>query len=260
VAVAWIGFAGAVIAALIGGAVAWRQAGLSQRQAEMADRLARSQAETERELARLQSELQIEQHRSDALFDRGLHAEDVLATYREPLAAAAFDLQSRIYNILRMDFFDKWANGKARTDAAVESTLFRLAQYFGWSEILRRKIQFLSFPEDEETRKVAGLQADICRCFLTDSYGVGLMLWSDEQRALGEQMIVEENGDVLCMGYARFRKQCEDTFSVHREWLREEIAEAGVNDRLRDAQHLLCDLVETLDSRRVRYNQNLERA
>jgi plasmid maintenance system antidote protein VapI len=216
VAVAWIGFAGAVIAALISGAVAWRQASLAQRQADMADRLARAQAETQQQLARLQSELQIEQHKREALFERDLRAEDVLATYREPLAAAAFDLQSRIYNILRMDFFDKWANGKARTDAAVDSTLFRLAQYFGWSEILRRKIQFLSFPEDEETRKVARLQADICRCFLTDSYGVNLMLWSDEQRALGEQMIVEENGDVLCMGYARFRTRCEDTFSLHR--------------------------------------------
>lgn len=259
-AVAWIGFAGAVIAALISGAVAWRQASLAQRQADMADRLARAQAETQQQLARLQSELQIEQHKREALFERDLRAEDVLATYREPLAAAAFDLQSRIYNILRMDFFDKWANGKARTDAAIESTLFRLAQYFGWSEILRRKIQFLSFPEDQETRKVARLQADIARCFLTDRYGLALMLWTDEQRALGEQMIVEENGDVLCMGYARFRKQCDDTFSLHREWLRKEITEPGVNDRLRDAQHLLCDLVETLDSRRVRYTQNLDRA
>ena len=259
-AVTWIGFAGALIAALISGVVAWRQSNLSQRQAEMADRLARSQAETQQELARLQSGLQIEQHKREALFDRGLHAQDVLATYREPLAAAAYDLQSRLYNILRLDFFDKWANGKARTDAAIESTLFRLAQYFGWSEILRRKIQFLSFPEDEETRKVARLQADICRCFLTDGYGVGLMLCSDEQRALGEQMIVEENGDVLRMGYARFQKQCEDTFSAHREWLCKEIVEGGANERRGDAQHLLCELVETLDSRRVRYTQDLERA
>jgi uncharacterized protein (DUF2267 family) len=259
-AVAWIGFAGAVIAAIIGGAVAWRQTTSSQRQAEMTDKLERSQAEMHKELARLQSELELEQHKREALFDRSLHAEDVLATYREPLAAAAFDLQSRLYNVLRMDFFNTWGNGNARTDAAIDSTLFRLAQYFGWSEILRRKIQFLSFPEDEDTRKVARLQEDIRDCFLSHRYGVGLMLWSDEQRALGEQMIVEEYGDVLCMGYARFRKQCDDSFKVHREWLRREIGEAGVKDRLRDAQHLLCALVETLDSRQVRYTQSLERA
>lgn len=73
-------------------------------------------------------------------------------------------------------------------------------------------------------------------------------------------MIVEENGDVLCMGYAGLRKHCDDTFSVHRDWPRNEIAEPGVNDRLRDAQHLPCDLVETLDSRQVRYTRNLDRA
>jgi hypothetical protein len=241
-AVAWIGFAGAVIAALISAAVALRQSKLSGR------------------LARLQADLDAERHEREALFDRSLHAADVLATYREPLAAAAYDLQSRIYNILCMDFFRKWGTAAEHAEDAVTSTLFRLAQYFGWTEILRRKIQFLSFPEDEETRRVAGLQSDIARCFLTDSYGLALMIWSDEQRAIGEQMIVEEHGDVLCMGYSRFRERCADTFLVHRERLRKEIHDPRVNERLRDVQHLLCDLVETLDRRRVRYTENLERA
>jgi hypothetical protein len=242
VAVAWIGFAGALVAGCISAAVALRQSGLSER------------------LARLQSDLDTERHEREALFDRGLQAADVLATYREPLAAAAYDLQSRIYNILRMDFFGKWGNANEHSEDAITSTLFRLAQYFGWTEILRRKIQFLSFPEDEETRKVARLQSDIAHCFLTDSYGLTLMIWSDEQRAIGEQMIVQEQGDTLCMGYATFRERCADTFLAHRERLQNEIGEPGVNERLRDAHHLLCDLVETLDRRRVRYTQNLDRA
>ncbi len=241
-AVAWIGLAGAVIAALISAAVALRQSTLSER------------------LARLQSDLDTEVHERAALFDRGLRAADVLATYREPLAAAAYDLQSRMYNVLRLDFFAKWGEADGYAEEAITTTLFRLAQYFGWSELLRRKIQFLSFPEDEETRKVARLQSAIAQCFLTDDYGVALMIWSDEQRAIGERMIVEENGDVLSMGYARFRERCADTFLSYREQLVKEIGAPGVNDRLRDAQHLLCDLVETLDSRRVRYISNLDRA
>jgi hypothetical protein len=241
-AIAWIGFAGAVIAALISAGVALRQSSLSER------------------VARLQRDLDAELHEREALFDRSLKAAEVLARYREPLAAAAYDLQSRIYNIVRLDFFGKWGNSSEHAEDAYTSTLFRLAQYFGWTEILRRKIQFLSFPEDDDTRKVARLQSDITRCFLTDDYGLALMIWSDEQRAIGEQMIIEDYGDVLCMGYARFRERCADTFLAHRERLRKEIADHGVNDRLRDAQHLLCDLVETLDSQRVRYTQNLERA
>ena len=57
----------------------------------------------------------------------------------------------------------------------------------------------------------------------------------------------------MSMGYARFRERCADTFLSYREQLVKEIGDPRVNDRLRDAQHLLCDLVETLDSRRVRY-------
>ena len=175
-AVAWIGLAGAVIAALVSAAVGLRQSTLSER------------------LARLQSDLDTERHERVALFDRSLQAADVLATYREPLAAAAYDLQSRMYNIVRLDFFGKWGNVNEHSEEAITTTLFRLAQYFGWSELLRRKIQFLSFPEDDETRKVARLQSEIAQCFLTDDYGVALMIWSDEQRAIGERMIVEENG------------------------------------------------------------------
>ena len=73
-------------------------------------------------------------------------------------------------------------------------------------------------------------------------------------------MIVEENGDLRCMGYARFRELCADTFLAHRERLRADIADPRVTSRLRDAQHLLCDLVETLDSRRIRYTQYIDRA
>jgi hypothetical protein len=126
VAAAWIGFAGGVIAILVSAFVAFRQSRLAVR------------------LARLNHELDAEVNRRAAMLDRDLRAEQVLTRYREPLAAAAFDLQSRLYNILRLDFFEKFGNDIERSEDAVETTLLRLAQYFGWTEILRRDIQFLS--------------------------------------------------------------------------------------------------------------------
>jgi hypothetical protein len=241
-AAAWIGLGGAIVAALVSGFVALRQSQMAER------------------LARLQSDLQTEQHKREAMIDRGLVAEDVLKRYREPLAAAAFDLQSRIYNVLRLDFFARFSNGSARAEDAVTTTSFRLAQYFGWTEILRREIQFLSFPEDEDTRCVARLQSDIAKSFLAHEYGPELMIWSDEQRAIGEQMIVNENGHLLCMGYARFRNQCDDTFAVLCGRVRSEIEAPNAASRLCNAQHLLCELVEKLDRERVRYTDDLERA
>ena len=210
-------------------------------------------------LARLNHELDAEVDRRAALFERDLRAEEVLTRYREPLAAAAFDLQSRLYNILRLDFFAQFGTGD-RGEEALRTTLFRLAQYFGWTEILRRDIQFLSFPEDDDTRRVAQLQSDIARCFLSDDYGPALMIWSDEQRAIGERMIVEEHAKVLCMGYATFHDRCDDAFARWRERLQNELVEESARARLLDVQHLLCELVETLDARRIRYTRDLMRA
>jgi len=239
---AWIGFAGGVIAALLSAFVAIRQSRMAER------------------LARLNSDLEAEVHRRTALIDRELDAEKVLTRYREPLAAAAFDLQSRLYNILKLDFLTKFGGDHAQAEEALRTTLFRLAQYFGWTEILRRDIQFLSFPEADETRRVAELQREIAQRFSTSRHPPALMIWSDEQRALGERMIVEEHGQVLCMGYARFRDACDDTFAPWCDRLRSGLEQESAQVRLLEVQHLLCQLVETLDEHRVRYTRDLDRA
>src|SRR4029079_17510762 len=75
--------------------------------------------------------------------------ETVLAKYREPLLGADYELQGRLWNILDLDFLRKYCVGgdEAQRTYAVENTLFVIAQYFGWSEILRSEIQFLSFSD-----------------------------------------------------------------------------------------------------------------
>jgi hypothetical protein len=240
---AWIGFGGGVIAAAVSAAVAVRQS--------------RSNAD----LARLNSELQAEVQARTALFERDLRAEEVLARYREPLAAAAFDLQSRLYNILCLNFFAKFGGDHERCAIAEDTTLFRLAQYLGWTEILRRDIQFLNFPEADDTRRVSHLQSQIRQRLLTDTYGPVMMIWGDEQRAIGEQMIVEEHDKVMCMGYARFHDDYGTRFAPWCERLRPELQSQAARDRLREVQGLLCELVETLDANRVRYTaDDLQRA
>jgi len=238
----WLSFAGALIAALISAAVALRQ------------------SRTDERVAQLNADLQTEVHRRNALIDREFDAEAVLARYREPLAAAAYDLQSRLYNILTMDFFVRHGEPTGRMDEALRTTLFRLVQYFGWTEILRRDIQFLSFPTDDSTREVAALQLKITRCLLTDDYGLAMMIWSDQQRALGEQMIVSDNGKLRCMGYAGFCECSEARFGQWTERLRSELRADEAQERLRDLQHQLCDLVEALDPKQLRYSEYLKRA
>ncbi|MGB2710650.1 MAG: hypothetical protein WBC33_03975 [Conexibacter sp.] len=242
-AAAWIGFGGGIAAALLSVLVAVRQSRMDER------------------LARVKLDLDAELHRRAALLDRDMRAEQVLTRYRQPLAAAAFDLQSRLYNILRLGFLDAFGGDHPRSEEAMRTTLFRIAQYFGWSEILRRDIQFLSFAEDGDSRRVAELQSEISKRFLTAAYGPELMIWADEQRAIGERMIVEEHGKVLCMGYATFGERCETTFAPWLARVTTELAAPQAQQRLRELQHLLCELVELLDAGHVRYAAaDLERA
>src|SRR5436190_4247631 len=80
-----------------------------------------------------------------------------VARYREPLARAAYDLQSRIYNIVRQGLiYVYFTRGDAREQSyVVENTTYLFAQYFAWTEIIRKHIQVLDLGEDELTRRLA---------------------------------------------------------------------------------------------------------
>jgi hypothetical protein len=72
-------------------------------------------------------------------------AEELLSRYRDPLLYSAFDLQSRLFNIINLNFFNRWyvRGTAAEKEYAVENTLYVIAEYLGWVEIFRRDIQFL---------------------------------------------------------------------------------------------------------------------
>jgi hypothetical protein len=128
--------------------------------------------------------------------------------YREPLARAAYDLQSRLWNILRGSFLDSSDPKDRRWLYARDSTVWLFAQYFGWVEIVRREIQFVPAGEDDpnpELEAVIGKVAHVCS---TDGFGSGLFqVLRSEQRALGELVIVEGHDAegrtrTSCMGFA----------------------------------------------------------
>jgi hypothetical protein len=195
-------------------------------------------------------------------FQARREARKVLETYREPLVAAAYELQARLHNILRNNFVEDYVVGNraGKQHAALESTLYVFAQFFGWREIIRREVQFLRFTRDEETRAVARLLRDIGETFLTDAYGAQFMIWRVEQRGLGERMIVTPNGKPACMGYASFMEQRESM----KEWLEplehdlRQMEDDG-RRRLIELQHLLVDLVRRLDEKQTRYPFELEK-
>ena len=186
-----------------------------------------------------------------------------LESYREPLLASAYELQARLHNILCGRFLEKYLFGQNRVkqEAALESTLYVFAQFFGWREIIRREIQFLRFPRDEETRTTGRLLQDIGEAFLTDDFGHQFMIWRVEQRGLGEQMITISNDEPRCMGYAAFVKK-RATMQQWLEPLERDLRslEYEGRERLTRLQHLLLELVKRLDVDRTRYPFELKKA
>lgn len=201
--------------------------------------------------------------------DRQEASEDLVRRYREPLLLAAFDLQARICNIVQDDFL---ARHLASADPdeqqyARTSTLYRVGDYFGWTEILRRGLQFLDLGDDRLTRELASLLATVSRTFSdTRLYPAGAFrLFRDEQRALGEIMLEPADGDgdgrhYQCIGYAAFTARLAEDPSFAR-WLRRLGNDAdalgspapGQLDRLITVQQALADVIEFLDPEGLRF-------
>jgi hypothetical protein len=190
-------------------------------------------------------------------------ARKALDSYREPLLAAAYELQARLYNILQLRFVEKFINDDAagKRSSAINSTLYVFAQFFGWREIIRREVQYLRFSRDEQTRQIGRLLRSIGETFLSDKYGPQFMIWRVEQRGLGERMIVATDSRLTCLGYASFI----DQRAAMTEWLQPikndfEHLQDGGRERLAELQHLLLDLVKQLDDRQKRYPFEMNKA
>ena len=93
--------------------------------------------------------------RRQVIKDRLTAADEVAMDFRMPLLAAASDLQARLFNIRRQDFLVRFADpgaSRARPEYPVVHTLYLIAQYFCYAEIIRRGALFLD-PVDRERQR-----------------------------------------------------------------------------------------------------------
>jgi hypothetical protein len=208
------------------------------------------------------------------LEDKSAVLEEVLARYRDPLITAAFDLQSRIYNMCRQGFLYVYLlNGSDSQKMYAElHTLYVFAEYLGWVEIIRREIQFLNLQEIEQTKEVRGLLDGVATNLLSDNPALGrpFMLFRGEQRAIGEiviRSIEDQDGHrhLQCMGYAEFTERMADPafarwFAPYREQLAEAAADARVqSNRLVNIQNALVKLLEALDTQGLLDRHKMQR-
>lgn len=188
------------------------------------------------------------------------HRQQEISKLSEPLARSAYDLQSRLYNMMNKDLVDAYlVHGDTRQKSYfINNTTFLVGQYLCWTELVRREIQFIELGEDLKTRELQRLQDTIYSLWGSDKLGPLFRIFAGEQRAIGEALIRESERRPECMGYGAFLKTFDkgvdpliDTIRRDVESLDNGLYEAS--ERLINIQHALIDLLTMLDPQHLRF-------
>lgn len=234
----------AIVVALISGGVSLAAAAISVVNA--------------RSVARLNSELE-ERRRTRTKEEQ---AAEVRARYRDPLLSAAFDLQSRLFNIVAQGFLVRY---RAEQDQqarkyAIENTLYVLAEYLGWVEIVRREIRFLDLGEEPANRQWVSTLERVRDTLARDDLDPVLRVFRGDQRAIGEVMTVSGEGERReCRGYASFAQELQEPgFARWFDGLQADIELLAREPDLHQEravllQNALVDVLDVLDPHGARF-------
>ncbi len=186
-----------------------------------------------------------------------------MSNYIEPLARSCYDLQSRLYNILKRQLIQVYfLNGNDREKAyVINNTTFLVGQYLCWTEIVRREIQFIDLGESDRTRDLLCLQDAISNTWGTDEFSPSFRLFAGEQRAIGEALITTSARGQECMGYGAFLRVFAEGVNPLIDSIRADVAALSCNfkeatSRLTILQNKLIDLLTRLDQKHIRFPKN----
>jgi hypothetical protein len=187
-------------------------------------------------------------------------SEKNVAKYSEPLVRAAADLQSRLFNILALNFVECFlVDGTPRErQYAISNTAFLFAQFFAWTEATRQEIQFIKLEGHEQTRKLSELQSSIYSILQTDKYAPEFRVFAGEQRAIGEKMLVQSAAGLRCMGYGEFISKGGFPDDPLLAALHSDVVNLGKNgaaaiSRFVALQNALVELMDFLDPAYLRF-------
>jgi hypothetical protein len=211
--------------------------------------------------ARQAHELERQKHRET---QREL-AERILQQYRDPLLDAAHTLQGRLFNIMEKAYLQGYLNHPDPEERryARDYTVFAIAEYLCWVEILRRELRFHDLGDIEQNRKLMERLTSIQYAFQRDDLARQFQVFRGRQRAIAELMMVPSNAPegprTDCLGYAAFCRRLEGDpdFAGWFAQLQNDVplvaeSSAAENVRLTYLQRELIDLIDFLDPKTVR--------
>jgi len=214
-------------------------------------------------------------NRRAVIRDRRLAADQLAVLYRVPLLHAAFNLQTRLYNIGRQDFLGKFLTGGSPSEAeyARFNTVYLIGQYLCWAEILRRETQLLAPLQHGRDRDIMMAMENI-RYGMADSLSNPdpvLRIFRGDQRAIGEVMLTTTDEPAGpgprwdSVGYAKFVELLVDGQPTVSRWFQPLLHDLDrlASDyqahqaRLVAIQHYLVELINLIDPEGSRIPVNL---
>lgn len=194
--------------------------------------------------------------------ERAANLELTMKKYRGPLIHSAYDLQSRIYNlakhnVIELYFFEEQGNGTEK-EYFLKNTMYVIAQYFAWTEIIRKEIQFLEFSDTNTSQQLSDLQDKIYSIWQFTTRADSLNLWAGEQRGIGELMLQNKDTNYTCIGYSQFLNLVNQGNEPLLKQLQTKIegyltSQNRSSIRLIKLQNALIDLLYFLDPNYVRF-------
>jgi hypothetical protein len=199
-------------------------------------------------------------------------AERILGQYRDPLLDAANTLQARLFNIVAQRYLERYLHcGNPDEERyARDYTVFAIAEYLCWVEILRRELRFLDLGDVKRNRRLLAHLTRTQVTFQSEKIIGTFRVFRGRQRAIAELMMVPTNAPEgprsECLGYAQFTRRL-DTDPEFVAWfgqLREDVMETErtpPDQRTRAVllQRDLIDLIDFLDPDEVRLPAQLRK-
>jgi len=122
---------------------------------------------------------------------------------RRPLLISAMRLLSRIHHIQHSEFFG-YLKDSERKERAMQSTLYDFSKYWCLSNKLHLEVDLLHSDIDSDSKRISTKLNEVTRMCSTDTETKHLMIWTNEQCAVGELML-DDKGEPL--GFVAFTQE-----------------------------------------------------
>ncbi|MBE9012246.1 hypothetical protein IQ250_18775 [Pseudanabaenaceae cyanobacterium LEGE 13415] len=168
----------------------------------------------------------------DSFFKRRETNYEISKRYSRPILLAASELQARLWEItqrqapssnplfLQANDSEPYSSTYSMTRKHfLVSTVYLFGKYFAYIEILKKKAQFLELRKINNSRSFSVLIKAVERTLAETELRKKSKIRSDrqlfklQQAYIGEKLMIENGGEMLCMSFAEFYDQFDSVFS-----------------------------------------------